>query len=199
MHKKPQYMNTMTNKQKRRTYLAELQEYQAMGKIILYMDETNFNLWSTRTRGRSLRGRRAMKKVFAGGGQNMHVIACISENGLVYNETKFVTNRHANTNDFIRSLLRHIRDASELTLADVVLVLDNTPCHCRAESSLLKAFMRENRRQILGVPPGVTMKDHRQYFLQTAANQYLPEVTTAASCRKFYRHTPYNVDPFMYT
>ncbi|EEY56381.1 uncharacterized protein PITG_09902 [Phytophthora infestans T30-4] len=63
MHKEPQYMNTMTNKQKRRTYLAELQEYQAMGKVILYMDEANFNLWSTRTRGRSLRGRRAVKKV----------------------------------------------------------------------------------------------------------------------------------------
>ncbi|EEY56382.1 uncharacterized protein PITG_09903 [Phytophthora infestans T30-4] len=55
--------------------------------------------------------------------------------------------------------------------------------------SSVKAFKRENRRQILDVPPGVTMKDHRQYFLQTAANQYLPEVTIAASCRNFYRHT----------
>ncbi|KAG3025123.1 hypothetical protein PC120_g6685 [Phytophthora cactorum] len=105
MHKEPQYMNTMTNKQKRRAYLHQLQQYQAMGKVILYMDETNFNLWSSRTRGRSLRGRRAVKKVFAGGGQNMHVIACISENGLLHYETKFGSNRHANTNDFICALL----------------------------------------------------------------------------------------------
>ncbi|KAG2823777.1 hypothetical protein PC112_g10383 [Phytophthora cactorum] len=31
--------------------------------------------------------------------------------------------------------------------------------------------------------------DHRQAFLHTAANRYLPEVTTAANCRKHYRHT----------
>ncbi|KAG2884865.1 hypothetical protein PC129_g23429 [Phytophthora cactorum] len=222
MHKEPQYMNTMTNKQKRRAYLHQLQQYQAMGKVILYMDETNFNLWSSRTRGRSLRGRRAVKKVFAGGGQNMHVIACNSENGLVHYETNFGSNRHANTNDFIRALLRRIRDSSELTLADVVLVIDNAPCHCRAESvfeeeefldatllrlgpyspmlnpienvfsmfkASVKAFLREQRRAILSVPNGVTMKDHRQAFLHTAANRCLPEVTTAASCRKFYRHT----------
>ncbi|KAG4054603.1 hypothetical protein PC123_g10270 [Phytophthora cactorum] len=222
MHTEPQYMNPMRNKQKWREYLAQLQQYQAMGKTTLYMDETNFNLWSTRKRGRSLRGRRAVKKVFAGGGQNMHVIACISENRLVYYETKFGSNRHANVNDFIRSLLRTIRDEPERTLADVVLVLDNAPCHCRAESvfeatefldakmlrlgqyspmlnpienvfssftASVKAFMRESRRNILTVPEGVTMKDHRQAFLHTAANRYLPEVPTAANCRKHYRHT----------
>ncbi|KAE8912675.1 hypothetical protein PF005_g5986 [Phytophthora fragariae] len=54
LHKEPQYMNTSINKEKRRDYLVILQEYQAAGKVILYIDETNFNLWSTRTRGRSL-------------------------------------------------------------------------------------------------------------------------------------------------
>jgi hypothetical protein len=43
-----------------------------------------------------------VKKVFAGGGLNRHVIACISETGLMYVETKFDSNRHANTNDLIR-------------------------------------------------------------------------------------------------
>ncbi|KAG3021374.1 hypothetical protein PC121_g10895 [Phytophthora cactorum] len=145
----------------------------------------------------------------------MHVIACVRDIGLVYYDTKFGSNRHANTNDFIRSLLRTISDEPELTLADGVLVLDNAPCHCRAESvfeeteflgakllrlgpyspmlnpienvfssfkALVKAFMRESRRDILIVPEGVTMKDHRQAFLHTAANHYLPQVTTAANC-----------------
>ncbi|KAG3116783.1 hypothetical protein PI124_g4682 [Phytophthora idaei] len=152
----------------------------------------------------------------------MHVIACISENGLVYYDTNFGSNRHANTNDFIRSLLRTIRDEPELTLADVVLVPDNAPCHCRAESvfeeteflgakllrlgpyspmlnpiknvfssfkASVKAFMRESRRDILAVPEGVTMKDHRQAFLHTAGNRYLPQVTSAANCRNYYRRT----------
>ncbi|KAE8994958.1 hypothetical protein PR002_g19765 [Phytophthora rubi] len=221
-HKEPQYMNIMKNKLKRREYLVQLQQYQASGKTIIYMDETNFNLWATRTRGRSLKGRRAVKKVFAGGGQNMHVIACISEDGLVYYEARFGADRVDNTNDFIRSLLRHVRDSTSLDLSDVVLVLDNAPCHSRAErvfeenefleakllrlgpyspmlnpienvfstfKSAVKSFMTEHRMEILTVPQGVTMKDHRQYFLQTAAQRFLPEVTTAQRCRAFYRHT----------
>ncbi|POM71693.1 Hypothetical protein PHPALM_11706 [Phytophthora palmivora] len=222
MHKEPQYMNTISNNQKRREYLVKLQEYQSMGKIIIYMDETNFNLWSMRTRGRSLRGRRAVKKVFAGGGQNMHVIACISENGLVYFETRFGSNRIDNTYDFIRNLLRYVRGTSEFNLTDVVLVLDNAPCHCRAEQGFVekeflgatllrlgpyspmlnpienvfstfktavKSFMTESRMEILSVPVGVTMKDHLQFFLQTAASRFLPEVTTAERCQVYYRHT----------
>ncbi|KAG4039532.1 hypothetical protein PC123_g24919 [Phytophthora cactorum] len=53
----------------------------------------------------------------------------------------------------------------------------------------VKALLREQRRAILSVPNGVTIKDHRQAFLHTAANRCLPEVTTAASYCKFYRHT----------
>ncbi|POM65440.1 LOW QUALITY PROTEIN: hypothetical protein PHPALM_18844 [Phytophthora palmivora] len=219
MHKEPQYMNTISNKPKRREYLVKLQEYQSMGKIIIYMDETNFNLWSSRARGHS---RRAVKKVFAGGGQNMHVIACISENGLAYFETRFGSNRFDNTNEFIRNLLHYVRGTSEFSLTDVVLVLDNAPCHCRDElvyeetefldatlpslgpyspmlnpienvfstfKTAVKSFITESRMEILSVPVGVTMKDHRQFFLQTAASRFLPEVTTAERCQAYYRHT----------
>ncbi|POM79078.1 hypothetical protein PHPALM_3314 [Phytophthora palmivora] len=43
-HKEPQYMNTVKNKLKRREYLIRLQQLKAMGKSVIYMDETNFNL-----------------------------------------------------------------------------------------------------------------------------------------------------------
>ncbi|KAG2980409.1 hypothetical protein PC121_g23151 [Phytophthora cactorum] len=43
-HKEPQYMNTEVNKFKRREYLICLQELQAMGKSIIYMDETT-SIW----------------------------------------------------------------------------------------------------------------------------------------------------------
>ncbi|KAL3656246.1 hypothetical protein V7S43_018892 [Phytophthora oleae] len=55
--------------------------------------------------------------------------------------------------------------------------------------STVKAFMREKRLEIVRVPEGVTMKAHRQYFLQTAAHPFMPEVTTVERCRNFYRHT----------
>ncbi|POM71501.1 Hypothetical protein PHPALM_11927 [Phytophthora palmivora] len=63
----------------------------------------------------------------------MHVIACISEHGLEFFETRFGSNRFDNINDFIRNLLRYVRGTSEFNLTDVVLVLDNAQCHCRAE------------------------------------------------------------------
>ncbi|GMF17094.1 unnamed protein product [Phytophthora fragariaefolia] len=68
-HKEPQYMNTEPNKLKRRDLLFRLQQLQAAGKSVIYMDETNFNLWSSRTRGRSLGGSRAVKKVLAASGR----------------------------------------------------------------------------------------------------------------------------------
>ncbi|OWZ04897.1 hypothetical protein PHMEG_00023119 [Phytophthora megakarya] len=137
MHKKPQYMNTPLNKEKRREYLVQLQEYQVASKTILHMDETNFNLWATRTRGHSLKRKRVVKNVFDGGGHNMHAITCIGALGLVYFETRFGSNRYANTNEFIRNLLRHVHLESGLTLNNVGLVLDNAPCHCRKSLSKL--------------------------------------------------------------
>ncbi|OWY95630.1 hypothetical protein PHMEG_00034316 [Phytophthora megakarya] len=116
-------MNTPLNKKKRREYLVQLQEYQVANKTILHMDETNFSLWATRTRGHSLKGKRAVKNVFDEGGHNMHVIKCICALGLVYFETRFGSNRYANTNEFIRNLLRHVHLESGLTLNNVGLVL----------------------------------------------------------------------------
>ncbi|POM74225.1 RNA pseudouridylate synthase [Phytophthora palmivora] len=53
----------------------------------------------------------------------------------------------------------------------------------------VKSFMTESRMEILSLPVGVTMKDHRQFFLQTATSRFLPEVTTAERCHAYYRHT----------
>ncbi|KAJ8542610.1 hypothetical protein ON010_g12200 [Phytophthora cinnamomi] len=183
LHKDPLYMNTMANK-------AETPGVSRQAS--------------------ALTGRRAFKKVFAGGGQNMHVFACISEHGLVYYETRFGSNRFSNTNDFIRNVLRHVRDASEIRLDNVVLVLDNAPCHCRAEvvfeetefldatllrlgpyspmlnpienvfstfKSAVKAFMRERRLEILRVPEGVTMKDHRRLLRALWRSKSIPSAT----------------------
>ncbi|RLN55761.1 hypothetical protein BBJ28_00027184, partial [Nothophytophthora sp. Chile5] len=128
-HKEPQYMNTDVNKLKRREYLIRLQQLQAMGKSIIYMDDTNYNIWSSRTRGRSPCGRRAVKKVLAGGGQNLQVIACIGKGGVVHYETKLGSNKHVHSNEFIQNTLRKFEDVS-----NVVVVLDNAPCHSRAEA-----------------------------------------------------------------
>ncbi|RLN94497.1 hypothetical protein BBJ28_00016727 [Nothophytophthora sp. Chile5] len=120
-HKEPQYMNTPQNKLKRREYLIKLQRHQAAGTTIIYMDETNFNLWSTRIRGRSRRGHRAVKKVFAGGGQNLQVIACIGIGGVVHYELRYGGNKYLQSNEFIRATLHKFNH-----LSNIVLVKDKT-------------------------------------------------------------------------
>ncbi|POM74226.1 LOW QUALITY PROTEIN: Hypothetical protein PHPALM_8850 [Phytophthora palmivora] len=70
------------------------------------------------TKPRSLRGRRAVKKVFADG---------VS----MYFKTRFGSNRFDNTNDL--SAICCVTCETLFNLTDVVLVLDNAPCHCRAE------------------------------------------------------------------
>ncbi|KAE9048820.1 hypothetical protein PR001_g3686 [Phytophthora rubi] len=175
------------------------------------------DLWSSRTRGRSLRGRRAVKKVLAGGGQNLHVIACIGKGGVVHYETKLGSNKYQHSNEFIRNTLRKFADVS-----NVVVVLDNAPCHARAEAvlaeaefaaatllrlgpyshmlnpienvfsafkSAVKDFMTERRAEIIAVPPGITMKAHHQRFLLEAAETLFPRVATAQLCASCYRHT----------
>ncbi|POM78286.1 hypothetical protein PHPALM_4202 [Phytophthora palmivora] len=161
MHKEPQYMNTISNKPKRREYVVKLQEYQSMGKIIIYMDETNFNL---------------------------------CENGLVYFETRFGSNHFNNTNEFIRKLLRYVRgtkflDATLLSLGPYSPMLNPIENVFSTFKTAVKSFITESRMAILSVPVGVTMKDHRQFFLQTAASRFLPEMTTPDRCQAYYRHT----------
>ncbi|KAG6572612.1 Replication protein A 70 kDa DNA-binding subunit [Phytophthora cinnamomi] len=181
------------------------------------MDETNFNIWSSRTRGRSIRGRRAVKKVLAGGGQNLQVIACVGKGGVIHYETKLGSNKYHHSNDFIRNTLRTLADVSK-----VVVGLDNAPCHTRAEAvfeepafaaatllrlgpysptlnpienvfsavkSAVKDFTTEHRVKILAVSPGTTMKAHRQRFLVEAAETLFPRVATAQVCASCYHHT----------
>ncbi|KAG3232488.1 hypothetical protein PI124_g22431 [Phytophthora idaei] len=185
-HKEPQYMNTEVNKLKRREYLIRLQELQAMEKSIIYMDETNFNLWSS-----------CSEKVLAGGGQNLQVIACVGKGGVVHYETKLGSNKYQHSNEFIRNTLRKFTNVS-----NIVVVLDNAPCHARAEAvfvepkfqdatllrlgpyspmlnpienvfsafkSKVQDYMTEHRAQIIAVPQGTTVNAHRQHFLQEAA------------------------------
>ncbi|KAG9414421.1 hypothetical protein AC1031_013778 [Aphanomyces cochlioides] len=98
VHKQPQYINTEQNKEKRRAFLVRLNELKAPGKKVFYMDKTNFNLWTSRSKGWSRVGQRAVKTEKAGGGQNMQVLACIGIDGLAAYETFFGRNNSENVN-----------------------------------------------------------------------------------------------------
>ncbi|KAG3079543.1 hypothetical protein PC121_g6946 [Phytophthora cactorum] len=191
-HKEPQYMNAEVNKFKRRESLIRLQELQAMGKSIIYMDKTNFNMSSSPTRGRRIRGRRAVKKVLAGGGQNLQVIACIGKGGAFAN------------------------------VRNIVVVLDNALCHARAEAvfaepdfqdatllrlgpyspmlnlienvfsafkSKVKGYVTEHRLQIIAVAAGNDDEGTPSAFSAESCADFAPRVATAQLCASCYRHT----------
>ncbi|KUF93934.1 hypothetical protein AM588_10004293 [Phytophthora nicotianae] len=65
-------------------------------------------------------------------GSNIHVIACISDDGIAYVENRFGSFTADRCNDFIRRLLTHVEQSTPLE--DVVLVADNAPCHARIEA-----------------------------------------------------------------
>ncbi|EGZ04621.1 hypothetical protein PHYSODRAFT_343090 [Phytophthora sojae] len=88
-HRDNNYRNLAHKKSLRQRYVIDLLSYKSQGKKIFYVDETNFNLWRSRRRGRSLRGTRAVDRNTASKGSNIHVIACISEDGFVYTEKRF--------------------------------------------------------------------------------------------------------------
>lgn len=98
---------------------------------MFYVDETNYNLWCARKVGRSKRGDRAAKLVTASKGGNMHIIACISSTGLQFWERRFGSFKIPECKAFLRRLLDNIRLTHHLS--DVVIVLDNAPCHARSE------------------------------------------------------------------
>ncbi|POM73403.1 Hypothetical protein PHPALM_9751 [Phytophthora palmivora] len=64
-------------------------------------------------------------------GKNIHVIAVISSSGLANQESQFGSFTADLANEFIRRFLRHI--STTMPLDEVVVVLDNAPCHTDAE------------------------------------------------------------------
>ena len=61
-------------------------EKMGQGKFIVFMDESNCNLFLRRREGRSRKGTRCTVKTPTSKGKNVHMIGAISKQGLVYFE-----------------------------------------------------------------------------------------------------------------
>ncbi|GMF28063.1 unnamed protein product [Phytophthora fragariaefolia] len=139
-HRDNNYQNLECNKLLRRDYVNNRLAYKAAGKAIFYVDGTNFNLWCSRRRGRSLKGKCAVDKNIASKGSNIHVIECISENGLAYSEKRFGSFTSEKCNEVMRRLHSHI---SVTTPLDNVVLLPITP---PATLTLRKSSKRRRSR-----------------------------------------------------
>ncbi|KAG2788275.1 hypothetical protein PC129_g17883 [Phytophthora cactorum] len=139
IHRDNDYRNAPTNKLKRQAFA--MLQCVAADKKILYLDETNFNLWISRSYRWSLAGERAVDLNATGKGRNIHVIACISRGVVEYLDGRFGSFTWEAANDFIRAMLRD--QATREPLNNVAVVLDNAPCRNRVEEVFNEAEFSE--------------------------------------------------------
>ncbi|EGZ07061.1 hypothetical protein PHYSODRAFT_341220 [Phytophthora sojae] len=188
-HRDNNYRNVSVNKVKRQEFAMKLLQY-----------------------GWSKAGRRAVDMGTSSKSKNIHVIACISRDGVEYHEGRFGSFDSEAANETLR----------EGPLSNVIVVLDNAPCHMNVEDvceeaefagaeclrlgpyspmlngienvfsvykAAVKRYMAANRSSILSVPEGTKIAVHRSAFLLHAANVIFPEVVTLALCSKCIHHT----------
>ena len=126
IRREPERANTEENKRKRYEYVRQLLEYQSENKPIIYMDETNFNLFISRKQGRSKKGSRCTHISAGSRGSNIHVIGSIGNLGLIHHEIRRGSFKKPEANEFIRRCLRNARNIYQ---SPVVMVIDKAPCH----------------------------------------------------------------------
>jgi transposase len=138
VHHIPEGVNTLINKQLRRDYVANLLQAIAVNKVIIFVDETNFNIFCRRSTGRSLRGTRAVVKLPNSKGPNLHLIGAIASNGFMYWERRRGSFKKPEFKTWFRHCL-HAAIATGLQLPNIVIVLDNAPAHSNAEEVIHEA------------------------------------------------------------
>lgn len=132
VHRQPITMNSFENKTRRADYVRNLNNYVQQGKQIVWIDETNFNLFCRKTRGRSRIGSRAIQLLPAARGPNVHLIGGISAAGVVLFERRRGSFDSQAANGWLRRLMINWETAGN-RLQDLVIVCDNAPCHARLE------------------------------------------------------------------
>ena len=128
----PDTMNSEENRRKRAAYVTAIMEAVGYGKTVIYMDESNVNLFLRRNFGRSRRGTRCSVKVPTSKGRNVHIIGAVSQTGLVYWERRRGSFKKEDCQEWMRSMLR----AAHFPMENILVVCDNAPCHTGLETVL---------------------------------------------------------------
>lgn len=130
-HYEPLQMNCDVNKQKRNEYVEALRNVIANGKIPIWIDETNFNVFTARTKARSKRGQRArIIRHAPQKGKNLHIIGAMTTQGFKHFSHMRGSYKSSLANDWVRNMLRAAKNHFD-SLDDILVIADNAPCHVR--------------------------------------------------------------------
>lgn len=212
----PAAMNTEENKQKRKAYVEKIMNRIGSGKTVIYMDETNANLFLRRSQGRARKGLRCMPKCPTAKGKNVHILGSISQHGLVYWERQRGSYKKEDCQNWLRTMLRTITEP----LCNIVVVCDNAPVHSDIEcvveeeefvgveivrmspysaplnpieecwstmKAAMKRYLAENVASLMDTPPGMTQTEHRMQFLEHCIDLAVAKITPIL-CLKTCNH-----------
>ena len=121
----PATMNSEDNRRRRAEYVSAHMAAVGHGKVMIYVDETNINLFLRRSCGRSKKGTRCLVKTPTSKGKNLHIIGAITQTGLVFWERRRGSYTKEECHEWTRRMLR----AAGISMDQVVIVVDNAPCH----------------------------------------------------------------------
>ena len=216
MEDAPIERNSPRTKVSRRNY-ANWMMNDGVNQQLIFVDESGFNLFTRRTRGRAVVGQRAVRQVAGSRGRSVNVIMAISpETGLVYHEIHIGTVNMAIFNNYIYNLSMQLQDFR------ITLVMDNAAIHNQARDmvvtdehtvqklppyspmlnpielafSALKApvkrILNERMAEVLdrqlAAAAGLAVTAYRNNLLREFLENSLPTIT-AEKCRGWYNHT----------
>ena len=206
----PVRRNSMRTKTLRAEY-ADWYLQQEAGKVLVYVDESCFNIFTRRTRGRAAVGQPAFRQVQFERGKNLNLVMAVASGvGVVYFELQRGTMTKERYQCFLDNL-EHVLRTTGAVMNDVAMVMDNAPVHNGATCgdvavkflppyspflnpiencfSLFKVKLREVLReeavisQIVNVPIGISVAEHRLQVLQSEAVKILEDMETISGAK----------------
>ncbi|GMF32358.1 unnamed protein product [Phytophthora fragariaefolia] len=130
-------INPSVNKEKRKGFVTVPNKHIKKGNMVVFQDETNFNLYLSRNEGWSRIGERAEVQLPPSKGSNLHVQGGVSSwSGLVLLQTHEGSVKKLEEARFIADLFVSVprsEEYVELQQANVVMVTDNVPAHNEVE------------------------------------------------------------------
>ena len=129
----PGTMNGNNNKRFRSIYVENIMRDRANGRNLVWVDDTNFNLYCRRKKGRSKIGCRAIVIQTASKGDNLHCIGAKTSSRLV----KFDSRRASFTSESCKAWMRElINTCTEEGIEKPTIIIDNAPAHSNVETIL---------------------------------------------------------------
>ncbi|POM62586.1 hypothetical protein PHPALM_28242 [Phytophthora palmivora] len=133
--------NNMTNKMKRQVFASRLKEHQCKGDCIVYFDETKFNVYCKRGRGRAKRGELATVAMVPSKGPNLQIQCAVNSTiGVVLYRLQRGSIKMEEIAEFVEEIYKAVKAspafADNYKGKNVVIVFDNAPAHRQTEDRI---------------------------------------------------------------